>query len=294
MKVTLALVCLTLVSGTSAFAADTPLVLPLWPNGAPGAEARRNEPEKVTGQNVSNIHNPTLTVYLPTTAATGVGVIVCPGGGHRFLVVKKEGSTIAEWLAAHGIAGFVLKNRLARDNATPAGTPQPYTIDRDELADAQRAIRLVREHAAEWGVAPSKIGIIGFSAGGELTAVTAMHAEDGDPHAADPVDRLDGRPDFQGLIYPGQSQRIMPQRGAPPAFLACGANDRPDISEGVPQAYLRFKQAGVPVEMHVYAGIGHGFGLRPGPAHGWADAFRNWLVTEKFIAEVSASPKPER
>jgi len=273
------------VAAMASAAADGRPVIPLWPNGAPGSEARKNEPEKVVGNNVSNIHFPTLTVYLPAKdQATGVGIVVCPGGGHRNLVMQKEGYDIAQWLANHGVAAFVLKNRLANDDATPAGTPQPYTVERDALADAQRAIRLVRSHAAEWGVNPANVGIMGFSAGGEVTAVVAMHPDAGQADAADPIDRLDARPAFQGLIYPGRSQNIKPEKGAPPAFLCCGADDRPDISEGVPKVYLLFKQAGVPVEMHIYAGVGHGFGLRPGPSVGWPDRFREWLVNQKFIA----------
>jgi endo-1,4-beta-xylanase len=261
------------------------LIVPLWPAGAPGSEARKDEPEKVVGNSVSNIHFPTLTVYLPARdKATDCAVIVCPGGGHRNLVMQKEGYDIAQWLAEHGLVAFVLKNRLARDDATAAGTPQPYTIERDALADAQRAIRLVRSRAAEWGINPDRIGIIGFSAGGEVAALAAMHPDAGNPAAADPIDRRSAAPDFQGLIYPGQSQKIIPAKGAAPAFLACGADDRPDISEGLPKVYLLFKAAGVPVELHIYAGVGHGFGLRPGPASGWADRMREWLVSQKFIA----------
>jgi endo-1,4-beta-xylanase len=259
-------------------------VIPLWPAGAPGSEARRNEPEKVVGNNVSNIHFPTLTVYPPEKAkATDCAVIICPGGGHRNLVMQKEGYDIARWLSDHGLVAFVLKNRLAHDDATPAGTPQPYTIERDALADAQRAIRLVRSRAAGWGVDPAKVGIMGFSAGGELAALAAAHPDAGNAAAADAIDRFSAAPAFQGLIYPGQSQKIRPMKGAAPAFLACGADDRPDISEGLPKAYLLFKDAGVPVELHIYAGVGHGFGLRPGPAADWADRFLAWLGTEKFI-----------
>ena len=271
-------------SSATLLAVDSRPVVPLWPAGAPGSESRKDEPEKVIGSSVSNIHFPTLTVYLPAQdKATGVAAIVCPGGGHRNLVMQKEGYDIAQWLADHGIAGFVLKNRLARDDATPAGTPQPYTIERDALADTQRAIRLVRSRAAEWGVNPSAVGIIGFSAGGELAALAAMHPDAGDDKAVDSVNRCNARPDFQGLVYPGQSQNIKPEKGAPPAFLCCGADDRTDISEGLPKVYLLFKQAGVPVELHIFAGVGHGFGLRPGAAAGWPDRFREWLVNLKFV-----------
>ncbi|MEA3186995.1 MAG: hypothetical protein QOD99_825 [Chthoniobacter sp.] len=264
--------------------ADSHIVIPLWPAGAPGSEARKDEPEKVVGNSVSNIHFPTLTAFLPgKDNTTDCAVIVCPGGGHRNLVMQKEGYDIGQWLADHGLVAFVLKNRLARDDATPEGSPQPYTIERDALADAQRAIRLVRSRASEWGVTPAKVGIIGFSAGGELAALAAMHPDAGNATAADPIERCDARASFQGLIYPGQSQKVTPANGAPPAFLACGADDRPDISEGLPKLYLLFKQAGVPVELHIYAGIGHGFGLRPGPASGWADRFREWLVNQHLI-----------
>jgi acetyl esterase/lipase len=191
-------------------------VIPLWPAGAPGSEARKDEPEKVVGNNVTNIHFPTLTLYLPAKDQnTGCAVVVCPGGGHRFLVMPKEGYDVAQWLAAHGIVALVLKNRLARDDANPADTPQPYTIERDSLADAQRAIRLVRSRAAEWGIDPARVGIIGFSAGGELAALAAMRSDAGQAQAADPIDRFSSRPGFQGLIYPGQSQKISPAPGAP-------------------------------------------------------------------------------
>jgi acetyl esterase/lipase len=285
MKFPSLLLALTM-SVSSVIAADSHPVVPLWPAGAPGSEARKDEPEKIDGNNVSNIHFPTLTIYLPAKEkATGVAAIVCPGGGHRYLVVQKEGYDIAQWLAGHGIAAFVLKNRLARDSATPAGTPQPYTIERDALADAQRAIRLVRSHATEWNINPAAVGIIGFSAGGELSALAAMRPSAGDTNAVDPVNRFDARPSFQGLIYPGQSQNIKPEKGSPPAFLCCGADDRPDISEGLPKVYLLFKQAGVPVELHIYANTPHGFGAKTGtPAAGWPDCFREWLVNQKIIA----------
>ena len=293
--VALALIASSFLAGTALAAVAGPPedklsgpgshpVIPLWPAGAPGSEARKDEPEKVTGGSVTNVHFPTITVYLPAPdKATGCAVIVCPGGGHRNLVMQKEGYTIAGWLADHGLAAFVLKNRLARDAANPAGTPQPYTVERDALADAQRAIRLVRARAAEWGVDPGKIGILGFSAGGELAALAAMRSAAGEANAADPIDRSAARPDFQVLVYPGQAQKIEPAKGAPPAFLTCGSDDRPEISEVLPKAYVLFRQAGVPVELHIYAGVGHGFGLRPGPASGWADRFREWLANQKFI-----------
>lgn len=284
----LALSCVSLFSVLSHAAAPTDrLILPLWPAGAPGYEARKSEPEKIVGSNVSNIHQPTLTVYLPSKeTATGCAVIVAPGGGHARLAIEHEGYNVAQWLADHGIAAFILKYRLAKDDANPAGAAQPYTIDRDALADAQRALRLVRSRATEWNINPAAVGIIGFSAGGEVAGQAAMHPAAANSTATDPIDRLDARPDFQGLIYPGQSQRIIPEKGAPPAFLACGANDRPDISEGLASVYLLFKKAAVPVELHIYAGAGHGFGVRAtnkSPSGAWPDRFREWLADRKFL-----------
>lgn len=287
----LVMASLTAFAVSSVTANDRPVV-PLWPTGAPGSEERREEPEKTdekTGY-VSNIHQPTLTVYLPAKErSTGAAVIVAPGGGHRFHAIQHEGYNVGQWLADHGVAAFVLKYRLARDQSNPQGDPQPYTIDRDAVADAQRAVRLVRSRAADWNVNPAAVGIMGFSAGGEVAALTAMHGGPGDANAADPIDRLNARPDFQALIYPGQSQRIAPNKESPPAFLAAGFGDRPDISEGLAKVYLLFKQAGVPTELHIYAGAGHGFGLRDtnkSAAGAWIVRFHEWLADRKFLRSI--------
>jgi endo-1,4-beta-xylanase len=239
---------------TGAVPAGHPTVV-LWPNGAPGSEARKDEPETIKAETVLNIHNPSLVVFLPPKGtSTGVGMIVAPGGGHTSLWIVHEGYHPARALAAKGIAAFVLKNRLQSSG---------YRFDVEGLADMQRAIRLVRSRAAEWGVDPSKVGAGGFSAGGELAELVALRHDAGAPDAADAVERFSSRPDFQVLIYPGKSQLIQPVAGSPPAFLAAGFNDRPDISTGLAEAYLRFKKAGVQAELHMYANTGHGFGLRP-------------------------------
>jgi acetyl esterase/lipase len=270
-----------------------PLVVPLWSAGAPGSAARMAEPEKIVGTNVSNIHHPSLTVYLPAREnANGCAVIVAPGGGHSRLAIQHEGHAVAQWLADRGVAAFVLKYRLSRDDATPAGAPQAYTIDRDELGDAQRAIRLVRSRATEWGVDPSRVGIIGFSAGGEVTILAGTRGTHGQADAADPLDRLSSRPDFFGPIYPGGLQRtdIMLHKELPPVFLLCGANDRPTISELLPEFYVKCKKAGMDAELHIYAGAGHGFGVRESnktPAGAWLSRFHDWLGDRKFLATAS-------
>jgi acetyl esterase/lipase len=235
----------------------TPNVI-LWPNGAPGSEARKDEPERISGETVANVHNPSFTVFLPAKEkATGVGLILAPGGGHTSLWVMHEGMNAAQVLSEKGIATFVLKNRLQSGDAG-------YKFDKEGLADMARAIRVVRSRAAEFGVDPKKIGAGGFSAGGELAALVADRNDPGKPDAADPVERVSSRPDFQALIYPGKSRHVIqPTPSSPPAFLAAGFGDREDISVGLAEAYLRFKKAGVQAELHMYANTGHGFGIRP-------------------------------
>lgn len=267
------LACLLLPLALSA--ADAPTPLPLWPNGAPGSEKRAGEPEKLEGENVSNVHNPSLTPYLPEPGkATGTAVILCPGGGHRKLCLGHEGGALAEWFREHGIAAFVLKYRLARE---PDST---YTIQDHAMADTRRALRLVRSRAGEWQIRPDRIGILGFSAGGELAAFAAMDSDPGKPDAADPIERAGCRPDFQALIYPGTSHLFEVRKGMPPLFIACGYGDRPDIAEGMAKVYLKYKAAGVKAELHIYSEAGHGFGYRPGKtgaAAKWPERFTEWL-----------------
>jgi endo-1,4-beta-xylanase len=267
-------------------AAGTPDEVLLWPNSAPGSEGKTNEEVvriyQPTGDHViTSVNKPSITPFLPgPDHATGAAVIVAPGGGHSELWMDHEGYNVAQWLSEHGIAAFVLKYRLAK------ATNSTYTVDGDELADMQRAIRLVRSRAGEWGVNLNRLGVMGFSAGGEVAFLAAMHFDNGTPDASDPVDRQSCRPDFQALIYPGNSRRIEPNTNSPPVFLACGSNDRPDISEGLAKVYLKFKQAKVPAELHIYAGVGHGFGLRPGntgPVSKWLDRFDEWLGQSGFL-----------
>jgi endo-1,4-beta-xylanase len=227
----------------------------LWPNGAPGSEARKDEPEQINGETVLNVHNPSIVVFLPRKEInTGVGLILAPGGGHTSLWIMHEGFNPAQALVDKGVAVFVLKNRLQSSG---------YKFDVEGLADMQRAIRVVRSRAAEWGLDTRKIGVGGFSAGGELANLAALRNDPGDRSASDPVDRSGSRPDFQVLIYPGKSHLIQPVAETPPAFLAAGVDDRPDISTGLPEAYLRYKKVGAQAELHMYARTGHGFGLRP-------------------------------
>ena len=273
-----ALLTLLLAPCLVAAAADPPVVL-LWPGGAPGSEGKAAE-ESVRiapgGERVvSSVHKPSLTVYLPSKgAATGAAVIIAPGGGHRELWTDHEGHNVARWLSERGVAAFILKYRLAREKDST------YTIEGHSLADAQRAIRLVRRRAAEWGVRPERIGIMGFSAGGEVAALAAVRPGAGDAGAANPIDRESATPNFQALIYPAIPRDMSLSKETPPAFLVCGENDRQGISQGLPELYLALKRAGASAELHVYAGVGHGFGVRDrnrGAVAGWMARFHEWL-----------------
>src|SRR5215470_7588057 len=205
---------------TSVIASAQQKEIFLWPNGAPGSEGKTGN-EKIRmykgEQIISNIHRPSVTVYLPAKEkATGAAVVVIPGGGHREIWITHEGFNVGKWLSEKGIAAFILKYRLAKD------TNSTYTIDKDELADVQRAIRFVRNHAKEWNVDTARIGVMGFSAGGELAALAAMRFDYGNSNTADPIDRESSRPAFQALIYPGNPGRFEVAVNAPPVFLAAG------------------------------------------------------------------------
>jgi len=273
-----------LVMSASISASEPPAAIPLWPGGAPGSEGKTAAETVVTTeageQRVSSIHHPSITPYLPSKdEATGAAILVIPGGGHRLLAITHEGYNVAGWLAARGIAAFVLKHRLARE----AGST--YKIEVESFADAQRAMRLIRSRAQEWNIDPSRIGAMGFSAGGELVAQIGARFDAGDAESADPVQRQRSKPDFQALIYPGRSGDIQPTKDSPPAFLACAYNDRTDISEGLADVYLRFKRAGVPAELHIYGTGGHGFGLRERntrPVGAWIMRFEEWLEDSGF------------
>src|SRR5882724_2885702 len=264
-------------------AAGNPEV-PLWANGAPGSEGKTAK-ELVEAPNdahgylkVTQVHNPSLTVYLPEAdKATGAAMIVAPGGGHQFLNFDQEGTNVAEYLNGIGVAGFVLKYRLARE---PGST---YKIEEHALADMQRAMWLVRSRAAEWRVNPARVGIMGFSAGGEVAALAATRFDTGKPDAADPIDRLSSRPDFDALIYPGiRADNYKIPKDMPPTFMLCADNDR-GPSSALAGLYPMLKAAGIQTELHVYASGGHGFGINPNTknpspvATTWQLRLRDWL-----------------
>lgn len=246
-------------------ASSTPLPeVPLYPEKVNPAAAESVRETPAGDRVVSQVHNPSITPYLPSKP-TGFGVIIAPGGGHRELWTTHEGHNIARWLSERGVAAFVLKYRLARDKGSS------YTIEGDAFDDTKQALALVRQRASEWMVESAKVGVMGFSAGGELAALAGTRFT----NAAE-------RPAFQVLVYPAIPKEMPLSKDTPPAFLVCGENDRQNISQGLPELYLAMRKAGVSAELHVYAGVGHGFGFRPtlkGPVSTWLDRFHDWLLT---------------
>jgi acetyl esterase/lipase len=266
-------------------------VIPLWTGAAPGA----------LGTDETDV--PAVTVYLPrTVGANTPAVVICPGGSYRALASNHEGRQVASYLNSLGVAAFVLRYRL--------GPRYHHPI---ELGDAQRAIRLLRSHAADWRLDPSRIGIIGFSAGGHLAMTASTHFDNGNAAAADPVDRAGSRPDFAVLGYPvismteewthkGSRTNLLgdnpdPElarslsgekavtRDTPPTFLFQTTEDTVVPAENAVHYYLALHKAGVPVEMHVFEKGPHGVGLANDDAalSEWSKLLANWLRGRKVI-----------
>lgn len=251
-----------------------------------------NQPEEVAYladglKVIRNVVQPGLTAYLPDPAiANGTAVIVAPGGAYHFLAFEHEGTQVAAWLNAHGVAAFILKYRLVQ-----TGDDFPQVVDENLndphkmativeplfgliTADGCQAVRLVRQHAAEWSIDPQRIGLMGFSAGGNLTLNVAMHYD------------ASSRPDFAAPIYPAPPGDAPIPADAPPLFLLCAADD--DMASAVTtEYYAKWRSAGQPVELHIYAKGGHGFGMEKHylPSDDWIELFGEWLKGLGFLPE---------
>jgi acetyl esterase/lipase len=276
----------------TAFTQTKPLVIPLWANGAPGFENRKDEPEQAKDYWVKNIHNPSIAVYLPPKEkANGAAVIICPGGGHRLLVYNAEGTEPAVFLNSIGVTAIVLKYRLAREENSP------YSLDKHPREDAYRAMRLVRSHAKEWNIDSSRIGMLGFSAGGEVVSMVAYAPGKGDPKAKDPVDRLNGKPDFQMLIYPGPlGIPDSVSADAPPAFLLAANNDE-CCSPPVIKLLEKYRSAKVPIEVHIYTQGSHGFNMgnrsKLASIKSWPQRMADWMADNNILVPAAAGKKME-
>jgi acetyl esterase/lipase len=267
------------------WAQSEPTVIPLWKNGAPGFENRRNEPEQAKDYWVKNVHNPSLTVFLPPKGkANGAAVVICPGGGHRLLVYIPEGIDPAKFLTNLGVTVFVLKYRLAND------TLSPYKVNVHARQDGFRAMRVVRSHAAEFGLDTNRIGMMGFSAGGEVVNMVAFSPGKGKPDAPDPIDRENAKPSFIIQIYPGPT--YIPDKvpaDAPPAFLLA-ANDDVCCSPPVMLLLQKYREAKVPVEAHLYTQAGHGFNMgnrsKLKSINTWPQRLADWLSDNNILEPV--------
>lgn len=274
--------------------AATPTPILLWPNGAPGA------------QGTADSDKPAITVYLPAQNPTHTGIVVCPGGAYTMLATDWEGTKIAAWLNARGVAAFVLRYRL--------GPRYHYPI---ELMDAQRALRTVRSHAAEDGLDPHHIGIWGFSAGGHLASTAGTHFDAGDPDSADPIEHASSRPDFMVLSYPvismqpgvthvtsmhmllgdnpnpilmnEVSSELQVTTRTPPAFLFSTTADATVPVMNSVLFYEALLRAGVPAEMHIFEQGGHGSGLGQNnpPLRMWPILLQNWLHLHGWMASAA-------
>lgn len=272
----------------SASAQTAPQVLHLWPNGAPGFESRKDIPEQAQDYWVRNVNNPSITAYLPPKEkANGAAVVIAPGGGFRELVFDAEGRQAAEFLNSIGVAAFALKYRL------PGEPNSPYTKE-NVRQDAYRAMRLVRSRAAEWNIDPHRVGMLGFSAGGEVVSLVAYTSGDGDPSAPDPIDRLNGRPDFQMLVYPGGGVPNEVPKGSPQAFLIVANDDDWGCDKVTLQFYEKLRTANVPVEAIFLAQGRHAFNMGSRSnlitVKTWPQRMADWMGDCGLLTPTAASP----
>jgi len=279
------------------------LTLPVWPGAAPGAPANPPaEADTTTAKDrpiagrplvrLGNVSAPTLTLYKAKGGSSGPGpaVVVFPGGGYSILAMDLEGTEVCDWLTSAGVNCVLLKYRVPNSG--------PYPKSPAALEDAQRAMGLVREHAAEWGIDPKRVGVLGFSAGGHLAAAISTHFDQRLYDAVDAADKLSCRPDFAVVVYPGYlaiedknfapNPDINPTANTPTTFLV-QAEDDPVHVENALVYFQQLKNAKVPAELHIYAQGGHGYGLRRTalPVTAWPQAAETWLHTIGVLAAHS-------
>jgi acetyl esterase/lipase len=282
------------VDRAAAQPAEKPQTLVVWPDKVPGEKGEIG-PEKAERSKgvtrITNVTQPTLTVYRPAKEKdTGAAVVIAPGGGYNILAWDLEGEEVARWLNSLGVTGIVLKYRVPRRAGTKGPPPQA-------LMDAQRALSLVRSKAKDWDLDPGRIGMLGFSAGGHLTAWASTNFDRRAYEPLDAIDQVSCRPDFAVLVYPGgvvapKQDELAPEirvtKDTPPTFFAHAGDDRVRPENSVVM-YLALKKAGVPAELHVYAAGGHGFGLRPSarPCSTWPQRCAEWMRAMGFLGAKS-------
>ncbi len=296
MRLELAALLLALSSSPLMFAAGS-LEIKLWPGNVPGEENFQVPPPNPNAKQpkddgilrIALVTEPTLTLFrAPADKANGTAVLVCPGGAYNILAFDKEGTEIAEWLNSIGITAAVLKYRVPRrDKDMPHAAP---------LQDAQRGQRLMRQNSDAWGIKPGAVGILGFSAGGNLTVMAGTHWDETTYPRQDVADELSCRPDFMIPIYPAylgdektpgpMNPLVRVTKETPPTFIAVTHDD---LLRGVNAAlfYVELKKAAVPAELHIYTQGGHGYGLRPSqdPVHTWPQRCEEWLRAMNFLTK---------
>ena len=279
---------------------------PIWPGAPPDARLATgpetfatNTTDLVAGKpwvHVDNVSQPTMTRFAPQGGNTGAAVVVFPGGGYWLLAMDLEGTEICDWLASRGITAVLLKYRVPGEGKLPKSGAYPKSAE--ALQDAQRAIGLVRFHAAEWQIDPHKIGVIGFSAGGHLVAAVSTHFDKRLYPVVDEADKESCRPDFALALYPGHmlenaskdfelNPAIPVTSQTSPTFLVQAEEDDVDNVQNSLVYYAALKKAGVPVEMHLYPHGRHGFGLRrtDAPITRWPELAETWLEAIGVIAK---------
>lgn len=255
----------------------------LWENGAPGFEDRKDEAEQAKDWWVKNIHNPSLTIFLaPEEKRTGAAVVICPGGGHRLLVAGAEGNEAAEYFNEIGVDAFVLKYRLGREENSP------YKIDVHAKADGQRAMRWVRHFSKKLSIDSDRIGIVGFSAGGEVVSMVCYNDHEGDKESKDKIDHANCKPNFQVMIYSGPLgiPDTLPEN-SPPAFLLV-SNDDGHANVSL-QLALKLRAAKTPVELHLLQQGGHGFNMgnrtKLKSVSQWRHRMGDWLADGGWLKQ---------
>lgn len=271
--------CLLLFSSSLAHAQENPEKIHLWENGAPDFETRKDEPELAQDWWVRNINNPSITLFKPENP-NGSFILVCPGGGFRNLGYNGEGVAPAKFLIELGVTVGVLKYRLFREENSPYTEEHP-------IQDVIRAMRLVRSNAEKWGIDSDRIGIMGFSAGGEVVNWVAYDENPGDTTASDPLDRFSAKPNFQIQVYPGPlGTPKTVSKDAPPAFLVA-ANKDECCSSTIVDIMLAYREAGADVEMHLYSKDEHAFnmGYRSEfvSINHWPDRLKDWLEDHSYF-----------
>lgn len=258
-------------------------IVHIWENGPPGFENKKDIPERAKDWWVRDIHNPNLTVFKPAKNTSRTAVIVIPGGGHKDLVFNSEGVKPAKYLQEIGITAFALKYRLARE------PDSPYDIETDAAEDLRRAIRWVRTHADNYGIDTDRIGIMAFSAGGELANLVTYYPNAGDPKADDPIERHSARPDFMIQVYPGPIG--MPDHfpsAPPPAFFLAAFDDKgPELT--ISRHLDMYRHAGVTAEVHIYAQGGHAFNMggrtELESLSKWRHRLTDWLKDSGYLTQ---------